>query len=581
MAENEPNEVTVTVFPSPRSVEISWNFPLDTDTPNTVSVYRDTTLLAQFKVDPFVLVDNGPFPKETTEFNYSVCADYDDRSLCAGPLVPTQVPGTAPAPSGGGGSGGGSGGGRQTPPEPATDVFAVAQGWSRVQLTWSNATGCTSINVERFIDGQLFANHWWDGLPDGATELDDQDGLAPGTSYWYQVWKINPAGNTPRNSNIVATPAVPLVAGAHSGWLIQSRFGSWGNYELVVPMGDHLAHYWRDNDAVGYPWHGPTVIPGPYHGPEGKNRFALPIQFTAASLLQSSIGPGNLDVVSVAHITNGDSHLVFYGRDASGWHGPATLDADGQPVTGVTGAPAFIQSTYGAVGNYELVVPMGDHLAHYWRDNDAVGHPWHGPILIQGPYHGPLGKNRFAPPSQFTAASLLQSTIGPGNLDVVSVANTTTGDSHLVFYGRDASGWHGPANLIADGQPVTGVTGAPAFIQGTYGAVGNYELVVPMGDHLAHYWRDNNAPGYPWHGPIVIPGPYHGTEGKNGFALPVQFLGASLIESNLADGRLEVAAVARSSSGTTFLISYIRDVTGWHMTYPVADAHQIAGITVS
>ena len=123
----------------------------------------------------------------------------------------------------------------------------------------------------------------------------------------------------------------------HDSALIQGNYGQAGNYEMMVPMGDHLAHFWRNNDDPAFPWHGPTVLPPPASGPIGKGTMVLPVQFTGASLIETTVVPGNLDVVASVVTQLGDSHLVFYGRDSTGWHGPADLVADGAEVTGVTG----------------------------------------------------------------------------------------------------------------------------------------------------------------------------------------------------------------------------------------------------
>jgi hypothetical protein len=46
-------------------------------------------------------------------------------------------------------------------------------------------------------------------------------------------------------------------------------------------------------------------------------------------------------------------------------------------VTGVTGDPVLIQSTWGIKGNFEVFVPQGNVIGHYFRDNDSPGFPWH------------------------------------------------------------------------------------------------------------------------------------------------------------------------------------------------------------
>ena len=69
--------------------------------------------------------------------------------------------------------------------------------------------------------------------------------------------------------------------------LIQSKFGTKGNFELIVPLAaGGFAEFWRDNDNASLPWHGPAVIEGGSH-------------FDALSFIQSNFDtPGNLEVVS-------------------------------------------------------------------------------------------------------------------------------------------------------------------------------------------------------------------------------------------------------------------------------------------
>jgi len=46
------------------------------------------------------------------------------------------------------------------------------------------------------------------------------------------------------------------IAAAQNPVLIQSRHGHIGNFEMVVPVASGgLAHYFRDNDAPGFPWY--------------------------------------------------------------------------------------------------------------------------------------------------------------------------------------------------------------------------------------------------------------------------------------------------------------------------------------
>src|SRR5207245_8654858 len=119
----------------------------------------------------------------------------------------------------------------------------------------------------------------------------------------------------------------------------------------------------------------------------------------------------------------------------------------------------------GRRGNFEMVVPRSSGgLAHFWRDNDAPGLPWNGPIS-------------FGSSDTYQAVSLFQSNFtssghGAGNLEVVARSG-----NRLDFYWRDDAPphtWHGPIPFES------GVTGDPTFVQGRFGRMGNFEMVVPL-----------------------------------------------------------------------------------------------------
>lgn len=279
-----------------------------------------------------------------------------------------------------------------------------------------------------------------------------------------------------------------------SGFLIQSTFGTKGNFELVIPRIGGLSHFWRNNDAPGFPWSG------------GSNFGAGNVLGTA--LIQSNFGPGNLEVVAVV-----GNQLVHYWRENHPpftWHGPSAAFA-----TGITGNPTLIQSSFGTKGNFEVVVArVGGGLSHYWRNNDAPGFPWSGGFNFGS--------------GNLRGASLIQSNFGPGNLEVVAL----TAAGQLVHYWREnlpPFTWHGPSGPFA-----SAVTGNPSLIQSSFGTKGNFELVVPrVPGGLAHFWRNNDAPGFPWSGPNAF-----GSGGANW---------VSLIQSNFGPGNLEVDAIAGSS----------------------------------
>ena len=198
--------------------------------------------------------------------------------------------------------------------------------------------------------------------------------------------------------------------------LIQGRFGTQGNFEMVVPVRDGgLAHYYRDNDDPALPWYGPISFAGNIGN------------IDSVALLESNYGtPGNLEVV-----VRSGTDLLFFWRDCGPsftWNGPTTITG------GVQGRPAMIQSRFGTQGNFELVVPAtGGGLAHYWRDNNDPAMPWYGPY--------PLGSG-----ANYSEATLTQSNFGdPGNLEVVAESADT-----LEFFWRDSGPtftWNGPYEI--------------------------------------------------------------------------------------------------------------------------------------
>ena len=89
--------------------------------------------------------------------------------------------------------------------------------------------------------------------------------------------------------------------------LIQSHYGHKGNFELVSPLASGgMVHFFRDNDAPGFPWHCTTTFGTGYT--------------EAISMIESNFGmPGNLEVVARV-----GSQLFTYYRD-SAWHGPSPI----------------------------------------------------------------------------------------------------------------------------------------------------------------------------------------------------------------------------------------------------------------
>ncbi len=260
--------------------------------------------------------------------------------------------------------------------------------------------------------------------------------------------------------------AFPAATGIPS--LLQSRFGKQGNFEFVSPQqSGGLFFTWRNNDNRFMPW-------------DGAISFAQSLGIVAsATMIQSNFGsPGNLEMI----IRAGDT-LQFMWRDSGPsftWSNPYQI---GSP--GVSGNPVLIQSRFGKVGNFELVIPLaGGGLGYYWRNNDDTKLAW-SPLVV---FAQSLGK--------VDAVTMIQSNFGsPGNMELIARVG-----NRLYSMWRDsgpAFTWNGLSNIC---QP--GVSGNPVLIQSHFGTVGNFELIAPLeSGGLASYWRNNDDPNLPWNGP--------------------------------------------------------------------------------
>jgi hypothetical protein len=297
-----------------------------------------------------------------------------------------------------------------------------------------------------------------------------------------------------------------------------NTYGVVGNFELVVGLNTGgLAFLFRDHDKASQPW-----VPDP----SGNSPFATDLgAVQGVSLILSSfssaaqatppvtpvpttgVGGGNLAVVA-----NGNGKLNYYEREdvTFSWSGQGTNSAPVTITTSAYGIPSFVQArpgTYGTVGNYELVTPLTTGgMLFYFRDNDDPSHPWN--VDPNGPFGKDLGI--------VSAVSLIQSTFstqfqmtgtqGPGNLALVA----TVGNNLYYFFREDVTFTWSTPTLIT-----TGVTGGPSFFQakpGTYGTVGNFELVTPLQTGgVAHFFRDNDDPSQPWIGPTATFGPANGS----------------------------------------------------------------------
>jgi hypothetical protein len=252
----------------------------------------------------------------------------------------------------------------------------------------------------------------------------------------------------------------------HAG-LIQSKFGTPGNLEVVAVVGDQLMFYWRRNSRP-WTWSGPHPLASGVRG--------------APALIQSRHGArGNFEVV-VPHRDGGLIHLWRNNDNPSmTWSTPQRFGNARRLYEGA----ALIQADQGMIGNLEVVAVEGEELVLYWR-HDTPPWTWNGPFPITGGVRG--------------APALIQSRHGgKGNFEVV-VPHRESGLVHLWRNNDNGSLAWSPPTRFGDGRRYRDV----ALIQGNFGAPGNLEAVARDDtDALAFYWRRDHAPST-WNGPLPI-----------------------------------------------------------------------------
>jgi hypothetical protein len=151
----------------------------------------------------------------------------------------------------------------------------------------------------------------------------------------------------------------------------------------------------------------------------------------------------------------------YFDSSSGQWNGPTPLMVNNIPVIGVTGDPQLIQGTWGTRGHYELLVPQGKNINHYYRDNDDPNLAWHLVRTVPYPHAGRLGPT----PKDI---GLIQSNFNDdgvhGSFELVTrIARfpTRQGTDYLDFWYFDsfAGKWNGAVHVLVNGNPVVGITG--------------------------------------------------------------------------------------------------------------------------
>ena len=240
----------------------------------------------------------------------------------------------------------------------------------------------------------------------------------------------------------------------HNGNLFESGDGALHrNFETwSVAPGGAIRHYWRDGSSLVW-------------------ALAETVANDCAASPTATGTTFNRNFEYIYPTTNGRLHHRFFDQATAKWNDGGVF---GPP--NVAGVPGFIQSDYGAPGNFEVVVrTAAGNLVHWWRMD---GPPW------TWQQSAAFGAN-----VALSGATLVQR--HDRGLDVVCV-NT---DGTMQRYWRDDADKKGWAAAEKFGA---GVKSPPVMIEGEFAATtelkqGNYELCVAVNGQIQHWWRDNEG----------------------------------------------------------------------------------------
>jgi photosystem II stability/assembly factor-like uncharacterized protein len=306
-------------------------------------------------------------------------------------------------------------------------------------------------------------------------------------------------GTWGRSAYELVAPSTLVTGNPH---LIQGNWGTTGNFEMLVPQWDRIGQFSRDNDDPAFAWHSPRDFA--YVARPGQlGQTPRSVTFVQSNFKGDGVH-GNFETIVrvAAPIATISDHLDFWYFDSSAlrWNGPFPIVADNAPIDTVTGDPSFLQGNWGTNGNFEVLVPRGNMIREYFRNNDDPAFAWH--FLREFGY--PVRPNEIGPTPR--SVTFIQSSFKGdgthGNFEaIVRVAPALATDpDYLDFFFLDSrtSRWNGPFPILVDGQRITGMTGDPTFIQSNWGMNGNFELLVPQGNVVKQYVRDNDDPQFTW-----------------------------------------------------------------------------------
>ncbi|WP_102144332.1 hypothetical protein [Mycobacterium hubeiense] len=328
----------------------------------------------------------------------------------------------------------------------------------------------------------------------------------------------------------------PMVS-PPSGWLVQSRAGTPGNFEVVIPWpGGGLAHFWRDNNdgPNRFKWFGPI-------------HFGGSTLYNHATIVESDFRThgdqslGNLEVL--ASRPGLDGIIDHFWRENAApftWHGPQHVQTGGPPTMAYFGSSIetfLFWQRRGRVGNFQMATPIHpiDQPGLWLNERVNTSDPIHWRQLDT--MKQPLPTFAGIAQGITTVNSRINNTgykwAGDGDTVFAGIANGENSHIHIVvrewadsaMYRRELT-YYGHFSSRDDAilKTTRRWRGIPGMIQGAYGYTerdpwpwsrdahyGNIELVAAgRFGGIDHFWHDcgelldANRWNTHWHGPITF-----------------------------------------------------------------------------
>jgi hypothetical protein len=332
------------------------------------------------------------------------------------------------------------------------------------------ASRTANLRFETFFHGHV--RNFVKGLNrngvDGLLNLANQ---TLGNPYLHSPWK-----KSNRTISAKATGAACLIEGGFGSSPAQLG-GHPGDFEVVVLEGKELWLYRHDNSDISKLWERMQLITNQADSPGSIIERVSERTWD----IQLKLHPGNFEIV----VLQGND-LLHYSRDNANPANPWT--AGGSVSNQATGSGCVIESSFISGGRHclEAVVPEGNKLVHYQCNN--IGQQW-------------VRQGDFVTDQATGPGAIIQSSFKSGqhgNFEVVALEG-----NQLVHYRKDnaSNQWHRGA-VITDAATSAGWI-IESRVQDSQ-LHGNFEVVVCEGGRLVHFWKDNSDPGSPWRRGQVI-----------------------------------------------------------------------------